>query len=227
MQWHTMKVPSSCKCPLMLEATTNSYSHQASLWYYPSLVILYDKPILNNIVSIVGAFRFQGSTISQDLRWTWNTASITKRHNRRYTSFVSSGSALLSSAQSHTGIIQSVLCTSSFSGLGLPPNRTRADCNGLLRTAEKIIGATCTQFRTYTPPNWGNWKGASLQTYHILDTTCSNFSRTVCGGTWQHWLHQYTMSHKCSIGFRSGEREGQSMPSMPSSSRNCLHTLAK
>lgn len=105
-----MKVPSLCKCPLMHEATTNSYSPQASLWHYPSLVILYDKPILNKIVSIVGAFRFQGSTISQDLRWTWNTASITKRHNKRCTSFVSSGSALL--IHFHTGIIQSVLCTS-------------------------------------------------------------------------------------------------------------------
>ncbi|TWW62758.1 hypothetical protein D4764_04G0014050 [Takifugu flavidus] len=34
------------------------------------------------------------------------------------------------------------------------------------------------------------------------------------------------MSQRCSTGFRSGEHGGQSMVSIPSSSRNCLHTLA-
>ena len=37
------------------------------------------------------------------------------------------------------------------------------------------------------------------------------------GGTWRC---------RCSIGFRSGERQSQSIASMPLSSRNCLHTLA-
>ena len=37
---------------------------------------------------------------------------------------------------------------------------------------------------------------------------------------------RYITSHRCSIGSRSGEHEGRSMASMPSSSRNCLHTLA-
>ena len=35
---------------------------------------------------------------------------------------------------------------------------------------------------------------------------------------------QYMMLHRCAIGFRSGEQEGQSMASMPSSSGNCLRT---
>lgn len=40
------------------------------------------------------------------------------------------------------------------------------------------------------------------------------------------WLTDNITSHRCSIGFRSGDWESQSMASMPSSSRNCLHTLA-
>lgn len=51
-------------------------------------------------------------------------------------------------------------------------------------------------------------------------------SRTICDGTWLCWLHQFIRSYRRSFGFRSGEREGQSMASMPLSSRNCLHTLA-
>ena len=46
---------------------------------------------------------------------------------------------------------------------------------------------------------------------------------------WQYLavlMHQYITSHRCSIGFRSREHEGQSMASMPPSSRDCLHTLA-
>lgn len=51
-------------------------------------------------------------------------------------------------------------------------------------------------------------------------------SWTVCGGAWNCQMHRYITSYKCSIEFRSGRREGQSMTSMSSSSRNCLHIPA-
>ena len=51
-------------------------------------------------------------------------------------------------------------------------------------------------------------------------------SWTVCGSIWQRQVHWYVRSHRWSIGFRSGEQEGQSVASVPSSSRNCLYTLA-
>lgn len=51
-------------------------------------------------------------------------------------------------------------------------------------------------------------------------------SWTVCGLTWWLLIHRCIMSHRCSIGFRSEQLEGQSMTSVPSSSRNCLNTLA-
>ena len=42
-----------------------------------------------------------------------------------------------------------------------------------------------------------------------------------------HWrrMHWHITSNRCYLGFRSEEREDQSMASMPSSSRNCRHTL--
>lgn len=41
-------------------------------------------------------------------------------------------------------------------------------------------------------------------------------SWTVCGCTWQHQMHWHITFHRCSSGFRSGERPF----------RNCFHTLA-
>ena len=49
-------------------------------------------------------------------------------------------------------------------------------------------------------------------------------SWTVWGSTWCCQMHRYITFHRNWIVIRSGEREGQSMASMPSSSRNCLHT---
>lgn len=51
-------------------------------------------------------------------------------------------------------------------------------------------------------------------------------SWTVCGAMLWCWMHQHIMTDRCSISFRSAEETGQSMTSMPPSSRNCLHTLA-
>ena len=42
-------------------------------------------------------------------------------------------------------------------------------------------------------------------------------SWTVCGATWRRRMHRYITSQRFSIGFGSGERQGQSMESMPSS----------
>lgn len=48
---------------------------------------------------------------------------------------------------------------------------------------------------------------------------------TVCGGTWWCQIHQNVTFRRFSDGFMSREQEGQSMVSMASSSRKCLHTL--
>ena len=64
--------------------------------------------------------------------------------------------------------------------------------------------------------------GISSQTW----TKASANSWTVCGATWRWWMERDMMSQMCSIGFRSGERAGQSIASMPSSCRNCWHTPA-
>ena len=46
----------------------------------------------------------------------------------------------------------------------------------------------------------------------------------VWGATWRRLMDRNIMSQRCSIGFRSGDREGHSIVSIPSSSRYCLHT---
>ena len=51
-------------------------------------------------------------------------------------------------------------------------------------------------------------------------------SWTNCGCTWWQLDALYITSHRCSNVFRSKEWESQSMSPMPSSSRNCRHTLA-
>ena len=48
----------------------------------------------------------------------------------------------------------------------------------------------------------------------------------VWGATWRRLMDRNIMSQRCSIGFRSGDRHGHSIVSIPSSSRYCLHTLA-
>ena len=64
--------------------------------------------------------------------------------------------------------------------------------------------------------------GISSQTW----IRASLSSWTVCVRTWRCRMHQYITSNRCFIGCRSGQLEGQSMASMPSSSRNSIHTLA-
>ncbi len=49
---------------------------------------------------------------------------------------------------------------------------------------------------------------------------------TVAGGFWRPETRLWRMSHKCSIGFKSGDRAGNSMKSMPSCSRQAWTTLA-
>lgn len=49
---------------------------------------------------------------------------------------------------------------------------------------------------------------------------------TVWGATWRRLMDRNIMSQRCSIGFKSGDREGHSIVSIPSSSTYCLHTLA-
>ena len=69
---------------------------------------------------------------------------------------------------------------------------------------------------------WALSRGISSQTW----IRASGSSLTGCGGTWQSKIHIYKTSHRCSIGFRSGERKDQSMASMCLLSRNCRNNLA-
>ena len=61
--------------------------------------------------------------------------------------------------------------------------------------------------------------------YGLHGLVCALCNVWACSWWVGRWMHRDVKSHRCSIGFRSGEREGQSMASMSSSSRNCLHTL--
>lgn len=64
-----------------------------------------------------------------------------------------------------------------------------------------------------------NGKKIILDIYTDMDWTGLN-SKT----PWRQ-IHNI-MSQRCSIGFRSGERGSQSVVSIPSSSRNCLHSMS-
>ncbi len=57
-------------------------------------------------------------------------------------------------------------------------------------------------------------------------TRASLSSWTVLGVTWRRQMDRNIMSQRCYIRFRSGELWADSMVSIPSSSRNCLHTPA-
>lgn len=54
----------------------------------------------------------------------------------------------------------------------------------------------------------------------------SHIRASVCGGVWWHQISWYIIFQRFSIEFSFGECEDESVVSMPSSTRNCLHTLA-
>ena len=62
--------------------------------------------------------------------------------------------------------------------------------------------------------------GISSQTW--IEASVNSW--TVCGATCRLWMEREMMSQMCSIGFRSGERAGESIASTHSSCRNCWHT---
>ena len=109
-----------------------------------SPLILPPITILNSTVSAVETFRFLGSTISQDLKWTFNTDKIIKKaqqrmYFRRQLRKFNLPQELL--IQFYTATIQSVLCTSITVCFGSATSQDRNRLQRTVRTAEKIIGA--------------------------------------------------------------------------------------
>ena len=142
--------------------------------------------ILNSTVSAVETFRFLGSTISQDLKWTSNTDKIIKKAQQRMyflrqlRKFNLPQELLI---QFYTATIQSVLCTSITVWFGSATSQDRNRLQRTVRTAEKIIGANLPSILwTCTCPESGNVQLRSLQIRHNLDMTCSN-SSPLAGGT--------------------------------------------
>ena len=132
--------------------------------------------IFNNSVSAVETFRFLGTSISQDLKWTPNIDSIFKKAQqstyflRQLRKFNLPQELLI---QFYTAIVQSVLCTSI---VDWPPSRTETDWNGQSGWQKKSLVLNCPPSRTYTHPESGNGQEISLQTHLTLDTICLNFS---------------------------------------------------
>ena len=75
----------------------------------------------------------------------------------------------------------------------------------------------------------GQWKPKStthwgLYTFNFRSKTVNWFP--LISNLWINLQSHHRTSHRCLIGFRSRECEGHLMASMPSSYRNCLHTMA-
>uniref|UniRef100_A0AAQ6IJQ8 Reverse transcriptase domain-containing protein n=1 Tax=Anabas testudineus TaxID=64144 RepID=A0AAQ6IJQ8_ANATE len=99
--------------------------------------------IHNTTVSIVDSFRFLGSTISQDMKWSSHIETVHKKsHQRLY--FLRQlrkfnlPQELLT--MFYTAIIQSVLCTSITVWFGSATKQDRHRLQRVIRSADKIIG---------------------------------------------------------------------------------------
>ena len=100
--------------------------------------------LLNSSVSVVETFRFLGSTISQDLKWTPNIDSVIKKAQQRLyflRQLRKFNLPLELLIQFYSAIIQSVLCTSITVWFGSATKQDRYRLQRTVRTAEKIIGA--------------------------------------------------------------------------------------
>ncbi len=101
--------------------------------------------IMNSTVTAVESFRFQGTTISQDLKWDNHIDSIVKKAQQRLYFLRQLRKFNLPQEllkQFYTAIIESVLCTSITVWLS---SATKSDLRRLqrvVRTAERIIGTT-------------------------------------------------------------------------------------
>uniref|UniRef100_A0A8C5GZH2 Reverse transcriptase domain-containing protein n=1 Tax=Gouania willdenowi TaxID=441366 RepID=A0A8C5GZH2_GOUWI len=99
--------------------------------------------ILNRELATVDSFRFLGSTISQDLKWTSHIDSTRKKAQQRMyflrqlRKFNLPQELLI---MFYTSIIQSVLCTSITVWFGSSTKLDRHRLQRIIRTAEKIIG---------------------------------------------------------------------------------------
>ncbi len=102
-------------------------------------------PIMNSIVTAVESFRFQGTTISQDLKWDNHIEFMVKKAQQRLyflrqlMKFNLPQELLI---QFYSSIIESVLCTSITVWFS---SATKSDLRRLwrvVRTAERIIGTT-------------------------------------------------------------------------------------
>lgn len=96
---------------------------------------------------------------------------------------------------------------------------------------QNVIAETLksTQYASYGAPT--SMKACQMWGHGPKECTGSVLGNVLPDRQGYHWNpgqseKQNIMSQRCSIGFRSSGNEGQSMVSIPSSSRHCLHTLA-
>ena len=99
--------------------------------------------ILNNTVSTTDSFKFLGTTISRDLKWSTHIDSVRKKAQQRLyflrqlRKFNLPQELLVTF---YTAIIQSVLCTSITVWFGSATRQDRHRLQRTIRSAERIIG---------------------------------------------------------------------------------------
>ena len=99
--------------------------------------------ILNNTVSTTDSFKFLGTTISRDLKWSAHIDSVRKKAQQRLyflrqlRKFNLPQELLVTF---YTAIIQSVLCTSITVWFGSATRQDRHRLQRTIRSAERIIG---------------------------------------------------------------------------------------
>uniref|UniRef100_A0AAQ6IR24 Reverse transcriptase domain-containing protein n=1 Tax=Anabas testudineus TaxID=64144 RepID=A0AAQ6IR24_ANATE len=99
--------------------------------------------IHNTTVSTVTSFRFLGSTISQDMKWSSHIETVRKKsHQRLYflRQLMKFNLPQELLTMFYTAIIQSVLCTSITVWFGSATKQDRHRLQRVIRSAEKIIG---------------------------------------------------------------------------------------
>ncbi|XP_058032302.1 complement factor H-like isoform X4 [Ahaetulla prasina] len=104
--------------------------------------ILPPLTILDNTVSTVETFKFLGSIISQDLKWTANIKNIIKKGQQRMFFLRQLSKLKLPKElliQFYRGIIESVICTSITVWFGSATQQEKHRLQRIIRTAEKII----------------------------------------------------------------------------------------
>ncbi|KAM9816601.1 uncharacterized protein ACBT44_010845 [Syngnathus typhle] len=135
--------------------------------------------IRSNTILSTDTFKFLGTTISRDLKWTDHIDSVRKKAQQRLYFLrqlkkFNLPRELLKTF--YTAIIQSVLCTSITVWFGSASKQDKHRLQRTIRTAEKIIGINLPSIQACTCPGPGNVQGTSLQTLLTQVAVCLNYS---------------------------------------------------